>query len=256
MYKNSILLKDISMKSIIFFFLTSLSLISSSFAEDEPHHWTYSEVKKWGEESGFETCKLGQEQSPINIVKKEVKKSDWPAIETHYKSSKAEIVNNGHTIQINLATGGSAQLRNNQYKLLQFHFHTPSEEKINGKNYPMVAHLVHKNKDGHLAVIALLIKEGKENTALKNVFANLPAEESNSDLADEINVTDILPASLKYYGFNGSLTTPPCSEGVAWHVVEKPIELSKAQINAFKKIFKSNARPVQPLNGRIIEESN
>ena len=245
------------MKRIIFLFLASLSLVNTSFAEDnKPHHWTYGEVKEWGEVPEFETCKLGKEQSPINIIKKDVKKSDLPAIETNYESSKAEIVNNGHTIQINLAAGGSAQLRNDEYKLVQFHFHTPSEEKINGKNYPMVAHLVHKNADGHLAVIALLIKEGKENAALKNVFANLPAEEGKSDLANEINVTDLLPASLKYYGFNGSLTTPPCSEGVAWHVVEKPIELSKAQISAFKKIFKSNARPVQPLNGRVIEESN
>ncbi len=250
-------MKDSSMKRIIFLFLASLSLVNTSFAEDnKPHHWTYGEVKEWGEVPEFETCKLGKEQSPINIIKKDVKKSDLPAIETNYESSKAEIVNNGHTIQINLAAGGSAQLRNDEYKLVQFHFHTPSEEKINGKNYPMVAHLVHKNADGHLAVIALLIKEGKENAALKNVFANLPAEEGKSDLANEINVTDLLPASLKYYGFNGSLTTPPCSEGVAWHVVEKPIELSKAQISAFKKIFKSNARPVQPLNGRVIEESN
>jgi len=244
------------MKHIILFFLTSLSLINLSFAEDKPHHWTYGEVKEWGEESGFETCKLGQEQSPINIIKKAVKKSNLPAIKTHYESSKAQIVNNGHTIQINLAKGGSVQLKNDAYMLVQFHFHTPSEEKINGRNYPMVAHLVHKNADGHLAVIALLIKEGKENAKLKNIFSNLPAEEGNIDLADEINVTEILPTSLKYYGFNGSLTTPPCSEGVAWHVVEKSIELSKAQINAFKKIFKSNARPIQPLNGRVVEESN
>ena len=244
------------MKFTMFVFLAFLSVTNPSIAEDKPHHWTYGEVKEWGDAPEFETCKLGKEQSPINIVKKEVKKSDLPAIETHYESSKAEIVNNGHTIQINFTAGGSARLRNDDYKLVQFHFHTPSEEKINGKNYPMVAHLVHKNADGHLAVIALLIKEGKENVALKNVFANLPREESKSDLADEINVTDVLPASLKYYGFNGSLTTPPCSEGVAWHVVEKPMELSKAQINAFKKIFKSNARPVQPLNGRVVEESN
>ena len=191
----------------------------------------------------------------IENVKKKVKKSDLPAIKTHYESSKAEIVNNGHTIQINLAAGGSAQLRIDEYELVQFHFHTPSEEKINGKGYPMVAHLVHKNADGHLAVIALLIKEGKENSGLKNVFANLPAEEGKSDLADQINMTDVLPVSMKYYGFNGSLTTPPCSEDIAWHVVEKPIELSKVQISAFKKIFKNNSRPVQPLNGRVVEES-
>lgn len=244
------------MKFTVFVFLAFLSVINPSFAEDKPHHWTYGEVKEWGDVPEFETCKLGKEQSPINIVKKEVKKSDLPAIETHYEPSKSEIVNNGHTIQINLSAGGFAKLRDGEYKLVQFHFHTPSEEMINGKNYPMVAHLVHKNADGHLAVIALLIKQGKENATLKNVFANLQADEGKRDLVDEINVTNLLPASLKYYGFKGSLTTPPCSEGVAWHVLEKPIELSKAQIAAFKKIFKSNARPVQQLNGRVVEESN
>jgi len=243
------------MNRIHFLCLFFLSLTSNCFADNKLHHWTHAEVNAWGEIAEFETCKLGNEQSPINIIKKDVKKTGLPAIDAQYKPSKAKIVNNRHTIQINLTAAGSAKLRNDVYELVQFHFHTPSEEKINGKNYPMVAHLVHKNAAGHLAVIALLIEQGKENTALKNVFLNLPTEESTNDLADEINVADILPTSLKYYAFNGSLTTPPCSEKVAWYVVKNPIALSQTQINAFRKIFKNNARPIQPLNGRVVEES-
>ena len=242
------------MKRILLLAL-SFSFITVAFAEDKPHHWNYEEVNHWGDVAEFATCKVGKEQSPINIVTKSVKKSELAPLDIHYVASKAEIVNNGHTIQLNLSAAGFANLKSKQYKLVQFHFHTPSEEKIDGKNYPLVAHLVHKDDVGNLGVIALLIKEGKENAALKSVFANLPKAEGKSDLADNINVSDFLPKSLTYYGFNGSLTTPPCSEGVAWHVVKEPIELSKAQIASFRAIFKKNARPVQPLNGRTVEES-
>ena len=115
---------------------------------------------------------------------------------------------------------------------------------------------MHKDDAGNLGVIALLIKEGKENAALKSVFANLPKAEGKVDLADNMNVANFLPKSLTYYGFTGSLTTPPCSEGVAWHVVKEPIELSKAQIESFRAIFKMNARPVQPINERVVIKSN
>lgn len=249
------IMKHISISRIFIFCLALLSLASPSFADNKSHHWTYADVKEWGEITEFETCKFGKQQSPIDIIKQEVKKSGLPAIYAQYKPSKAKIINNGHTIQINLTAAGSFRLKNAEYKLVQLHFHTPSEEKINGKNYPMGAHLVHKSADGHLAVIALLIKQGKENAALKNVFLNLPTTENTTDLVTEVNVGHILPGSLKYYRFNGSLTTPPCSEQVVWHVVEKPIELSKTQINAFRKIFKNNARPIQPLNERVVEES-
>jgi carbonic anhydrase len=233
----------------------SLSCIFEAFAEEKSHHWNYEEVSKWGEASEFATCKAGKAQSPINIVTKSVIKSDIAPLDTHYVNSKVEIVNNGHTVQLNLTSAGFAYLKNKQYKLLQFHFHTPSEEKINGKNFPLVIHLVHKDDVGNLGVIAVMIKQGKENIALKNVFINLPKTEGKKELADKINPSDFLPHSLSYYGFNGSLTTPPCSEGVAWHVLKEPIELSKGQIESFKTIFKMNARPIQALNGRVVEES-
>lgn len=237
------------------FTIILISFASFASAKDNSRPWNYEEVNHWGDVAEFATCKVGKEQSPINIVTKSVKKSDKAPLDTHYVASKAEIVNNGHTIQINLAAAGFANLKGKQYKLVQFHFHTPSEEKIDGKNYPLVAHLVHKDDAGNLGVIALLIKEGKENAALKNIFANLPKVEGKLNLVDNINVSDFLPKSLTYYGFNGSLTTPPCSEGVAWHVVKEPIELSKTQIQSFTSIFKFNARPIQALNGRVVEES-
>lgn len=237
------------------FTIILISFASFASAKDNSRPWNYEEVNHWGDVAEFATCKVGKEQSPINIVTKSVKKSNLAPLDIQYETSKAEIVNNSHTIQVNLAAAGFANLKGKQYKLVQFHFHTPSEEKINGKNYPLVTHLVHKDDAGNLGVIALLGKEGKENVALKNVFANLPKTEGKLDLADNINAYEFLPKSLTYYSFNGSLTTPPCSEGVAWHVVREPIELSKAQIESFKAIFKINARPIQPLHGRIVEVS-
>ncbi len=226
-------------------------------AEDQAH-WGYQGAhgaQHWGDiEAGFAECKLGKEQSPIDI--RGAKKSALSAIAFGYAQSDAEIVNNGHTVQVNLTAGGTVTLDGAEYKLLQFHFHTPSEEKIKGKAYPMVAHLVHKNAEGQLAVVAVLFKQGKENAALKGVFDALPAKEGETRaLSGGFNPADILPADRAYYKFMGSLTTPPCSEGVHWQVLKQPVEISKAQIAAFRKLYKMNARPVQPLNGRKIEES-
>lgn len=240
--------------------ITSLLLATgfSAQASDQHAHWSYSGehgAKQWGDmEPGFAECKLGKQQSPIDI--RGVVKAELPTIGFDYKQSSAEVVNNGHTIQVNLAAGGSVMLDSGEYKLLQFHFHTPSEERIKGKAYPMVAHLVHKNAEGMLAVVAVLFKQGKENAALKAAFSALPAKEGASTVLEGgINAADILPAKRNYYKFVGSLTTPPCSEGVRWQVLKQPVELSRAQIAAFQKLYKMNARPVQPLNGRRIEEN-
>jgi carbonic anhydrase len=243
--------------------LAALALFATGFAYAADHHgphWSYSGKEgpaQWGSlEKEFETCKLGQEQSPIDISTKSTEKTSLPAIQAAYKASAGELVNNGHTIQINLADGGSATVPSGNYKLLQFHFHTPSEEKIDGKNFPLVAHLVHKNDAGNLAVIGVLFKEGKENQALKGIFAALPAKEGKAPLAANFDAASLLPAEMGYYAFKGSLTTPPCSEGVAWQVLKTPVEISKGQVQAFQKIFKMNARPVQPLNQRKVQESN
>lgn len=228
-----------------------------SFADGAAPHWTYGEVKEWGQLApAYAECKLGKTQSPIDIQTKSVQKANLTPIKIAYKAATAEVINNGHTIQVNLTDAGIATVPSGPYQLLQFHFHTPSEEKINGKTFPLVAHLVHKNASGKLAVIAVLFKEGKENPALTPIFAAMPAKEGEANLPANFDATSLLPSTLGYFAFTGSLTTPPCSEGVAWQVLNTPVEISKAQIEAFRKIYKHNARPVQPLNGRVVQESN
>jgi carbonic anhydrase len=233
----------------------------SSFAADhkEHHapHWGYAGhagAKHWGDmEPGFATCKLGKDQSPINI--RSAEKADLPALSFGYTASAAEVVNNGHTIQVNLADSGTVQLASGSYKLLQFHFHTPAEEKIRGRSYPLGVHLVHRNEAGELAVVGVLFKRGKENPALAKVFAAMPTHaDTKAALPENFNPADLLPEKTGYYAFSGSLTTPPCSEGVRWQVLKQPVEASRAQIARFKKLYPMNARPVQPLNGRTVQE--
>lgn len=235
-----------------------IALSANAFAEGHAH-WGYqghTSPEHWSEmDSAFETCKLGKHQSPIDIPSKKATKAALAPLGFAYTAGAAEMVNNGHTVQVNLPTGGSATIAGSEYKLLQFHFHTPSEEKIDGKAFPLVAHFVHKNADGKLAVVAVLFKLGKENAALKNVFAQLPAKEGETQALEALNPADVLPAEQSYYAFMGSLTTPPCSEEVRWQVLKTPVELSKAQLTAFKKLYKMNARPVQPLNDRSVEVS-
>ena len=221
-------------------------------------HWGYDKAAAWGDLSAeFKECKLGKEQSPIDISTKATEKAKLPAIGFNYKAGAATVVNNGHTVQVDLADAGSAKLAGGDYPILQFHFHAPSEERIDGRSYPMVAHLVHKNASGNLAVVGVLFREGKENAALKSVLGSMPAKEGGkAALKGAFNPAGFLPKNQGYYAFKGSLTTPPCSEGVAWQVLKEPVELSKAQIDSFRKLYKMNARPVQPLNGRKVQGSS
>lgn len=134
--------------------------------------------------------------------------------------------------------------------------HTPSEEHIQGKSYPLVAHLVHRNEAGNLAVVAVLFKEGKSNPVLSKVFDAMPAKaDEKVDIAGGFDAASLLPAKQTYYSFAGSLTTPPCSESVRWQVLKEPVSVSKAQLAQFKKLYPMNARPTQPLNGRTVEIS-
>jgi carbonic anhydrase len=230
----------------------------AAHAGDHGPQWGYEGAHgpaKWGELApDFAECKLGREQSPIDI--RGAKRGKLPALDFAYAGGSAEVVNNGHTIQVDLNDGGTLTLDGVPYKLVQFHFHAPSEEKIKGKAYPMVAHLVHRNADGGLAVVAVMFKQGKANAALKPVFGGMPgAAGEKKPLAGGFDAGQLLPQSRGYYRFMGSLTTPPCSEGVRWQVLKQPVEVSKAQIDAFRKLYRHNARPVQSLNGRKIEES-
>lgn len=228
---------------------------STTIAGDNKIHWSYHGehgAEHWGEMAGFETCKIGKVQSPVNINTKSVKKGTPNPIKFNYNSSQAQIINNGHTIQVNIPEGQTIEVNGKSYQLLQFHFHAPSEEGFDKKRFPMVAHLVHKSDDGQLAVVAVLMQSGAHNGIFKRIFDELPKTEHEKAYLAKLNLDLILPEDREYYKFEGSLTTPPCTEGVKWHVLKKPIELSSAQIKAFQKLYPMNARPLQPLNEREI----
>lgn len=211
--------------------------------------------ENWGELAPeFSTCKTGQKQSPINLQKK-ASSSNLPAIQFDYKYSPLEVINNGHTIKVKYAPGSSISIAGKRYELLQFHFHTPSEHQINSQTYPMVAHLVHKSSDGDLAVIGVLMKEGKANNFISALWSNIPKQSKTQKVIRgiQINASALPPANQSYYNYPGSLTTPPCSEGVNWIVLKTPIEVSKEQIQQFQSIYNGNARPVQPLNNRQVK---
>jgi len=222
-------------------------------------HWAYDGKEgpsAWGKlADDYAACAAGKAQSPINI--KGAKAETLPQIGTDYPVSGLKIINNGHTIQVNQGDGGAAMLGGVRYNLAQFHFHAPSEHRISGRAYAMEAHLVHKDANGKLAVIGLMFKEGKANPFLAHFWARLPKEAGPEQAASEvqINTTELLPKDKTYYHYEGSLTTPPCSEGVNWYVLKTPVEASPEQIQQFAALLHHhhNERPVQPLNGREID---
>jgi len=234
---------------------------ASSHAAEGPAHWSYhgeTGPAQWGKlEPDFAECRLGKTQSPIDIREQAVKKGDLAPIKFNYKPSELKIIDNGHTIQVNYAAGSTISVGGNTYELVQFHFHRPSEEKINGKAFDMVVHLVHKNSEGKLAVVAVLVKDGAANPLIETLWNNLPKNKGTERTieATRIDASTLLPANKAYYTFTGSLTTPPCSEDVTWFVLRNPVELSGREIERFAKIYPMNARPVQPLNGRVVEAS-
>jgi carbonic anhydrase len=177
-------------------------------------------------------------------------------IQFDYKPSPLKIINNGHTVQINYAPGSKTTVGGKEYEVQQFHFHHPSEEKIQGKAYDMVAHIVHKDSEGQTAVVAVLLQAGTRNTFIQRLWSNLPAEvgKEEAEPGTSINLADLLPAARGYYAFIGSLTTPPCTEGVHWFVMKTPVQISAAQVAAFGKLYPNNARPTQPTHGRKIEQ--
>jgi len=241
--------------------IATATLLAPGLAALAAHgHWTYTGQTGpafWGTiEEDYHTCAAGRTQSPIDIRGASVHASDVPALEFNYQPSMLKIIDNGHTIQVNYAPGSFMSVGGKRYELQQFHFHKPSEERVDGKSYDMVAHLVHKDADGKLAVVAVLLtKSDTPNSLIKALWDNLPKKKEVETPVDKvtINATDLLPASRAYYTFSGSLTTPPCSEGVTWFVLKSPTVMSADEIERFGKSYPMNARPVQPLNGREIK---
>jgi carbonic anhydrase len=229
----------------------------AAMAQEHPaHEWGYSGSEgpaHWGElTSEFAACKTGHRQSPVNIVG--AQKADLPAIQFEYKSSALRIINNGHTIEINYAPGSFIRVGDKRYELKQFHFHHPSEETIKNKRFPMEVHLVHSDADGNLAVVSVLLEEGSANPLVETLWGLAPKtpgpEKTDDNL--QINVADLLPATRSYFTFAGSLTTPPCTEGVSWFVLKTPLTISKKQVATFAAIYPYDERPTQSLNGRTV----
>ena len=224
-------------------------------------NWSYAGPTgpaKWGSlEKGFALCKLGTAQSPIDIPYADARKGDLPALLFNYKPSSLRIVDNGHTIQVNYAPGSYVSVAGKQYELVGFHFHKPGEEKISGKGHDMDVHLVHQDKEGKLAVIAVLLDEGKENALIKTLWSNLPQTKGKENAIDtvKINALGLLPENKAYYTYAGSLTTPPCSEDVTWFVLKTPVQISSDEIARFARVYPMNARPLQPVNARDIQGS-
>ncbi|MGE7624065.1 carbonic anhydrase [Viridibacillus sp. NPDC096237] len=229
---------------------TSAKSIEWSYEEDiGPNNWANLDPS-------FSMCGKGMEQSPINIdLEDVVLDKNLGDIKFDYQPTKFTIMNNGHTIQANDASRkNSIVINGEKYTFLRMHFHNPSEHQINGHHFAMEAHLVHENSKGQKAVLGILINPGKENKLLTEFWSKLPPKVTEADipLNNAIDLTNFLPIDKKVYRYSGSLTTPPCSEGIIWSVMEQPIEMSEAQIDAFSSIISNNNRPVQPLNNRKV----
>lgn len=240
--------------------LTSLTLLLAGPALAEaPHgHWSYEGPEgptAWGHLSAdFAACEAGTAQSPINIA--HPVGAQLKPITITYPREAIDIVNNGHTIQVNVRPGAAIELEGQRYDLVQFHFHHPSEHEVDEKKAPMELHLVHKNAEtGALAVLGVMIVPGAENTALAPIWAAMPQKEGAADQNMTLDLARLLPAGHDYFRYEGSLTTPPCSEVVHWVVLKQPITLSQAQIDRFAALFPDNARPLQPLNRRFVLET-
>nr|WP_295772538.1 carbonic anhydrase family protein [Rhodoferax sp.] len=224
-------------------------------------HWAYegdTGPQAWGKlKPDFNTCATGKRQSPINIEDGATLQGPAEPVQFAYAPSNGTVVNNGHTIQVDVQGENTITVRGSTYRLLQFHFHTPSEEQINFKRFPMVAHLVHKNNEGQLAVVAVLLDEGVASTFIDKVWTYMPLDSGDRVRmpAGLLNLAELLPTDQRYYQFMGSLTTPPCSEGVLWMVLKKPVTLSRGQFKLFTQLYPNNARPVQALNGRAVREA-
>ena len=225
----------------------------SSKAGDEKHavNWGYEGAmgpESWGND--FPTCARGKAQAPLNI-KGPFEKALFN-VTPDYKNGPLKIINNGHTIQVNVPPGSKLRIDSQPFELVQFHFHRPSEEQINGKPSAMVAHFVHKNSEGRLAVLGVLLKEGNENPGIKTLWTHAPAKEGPEVSPEGVNFNpgNLLPREYEFYSYEGSLTTPPCTEGVRFFILKSQVNISREQVEAFP--FKKNARPVQPQNGRAI----
>src|SRR5262245_41808158 len=239
--------------------VAAASLSAAPAWPQEHHEWDYGKQHgpaHWGDlKPEFAACKTGHHQSPIDI--RAAVKADLPPIEFGYSPSPLRIVDNGHTTMATYAPGSSIRVGDKRYELKQLHFHRPSENKVQGRAYDMEAHLVHADASGRLAVVAVLLQTGQENALVRELWNDVPAEKEKEAVREDVKIdaTLLLPAGRGYYTFEGSLTTPPCSEDVTWLVLKQPVQVSAEEVAQFAKLYPNDARTPQPLHGRVVRES-
>lgn len=233
------------------FALLTLLLAGAPAMAAEDCSWSYEGVTgpdHWAEvcppRNG--TCAAGSRQSPIDLPN--APHVLLPQIGFHYQETPLEVINNGHTIEVEIEPGSFVRIGKERYDLVQFHFHTPSEHHLHGESFPMELHFVHRNLLGELAVVGVFLQEGEANPLIQRIWNHIPDAEATGP----IDPTQLLPENRGYFRYAGSLTTPPCTEGVRWHVLREPIEVSAGQIEHFREIFPVNARPLQPRNDRPV----
>lgn len=248
---------------IVYFSLSTMPTEQTQIDQNEKNpqqvYWTYEEEngpKEWVSiDPSYFACGGGKEQSPINIQRESIWEDKSFDIQWNYSPTKFLVGNNGHTIEIKDSSGkNSIKIDGLKYKLKQIHFHLPSEHQLNGKTYNMEGHLVHQTDEGQIAVVGIFIKEGKVNTDLAEMWSVFPNDETSQpiELSQSINLLEVLPEEKDVYLYRGSLTTPPCTEGVVWILFEEPIDMSSQQIEAYAEIYSDTNRPIQPFNDRKI----
>ena len=235
--------------------IVSLPVLAQQPATGAP--WSYEGKDgplNWGHlDPAYAACSKGHEQSPIDIRGAHLDKSLRP-VEFHYISGSMTLVNTGHTVQVRPAAGSYIVADGVRYELVEFHFHHPGEEAVKGKLPDMVIHLMHKSAEGKMAVVAVRLNEGNANAVLAGLWPHLPKAVGATDkMTDEMSPAGLLPADRGYWTYMGSLTAPPCTEGVRWFVFEQQVELSRDQLRSFGNLYKVNSRMVQPAHGRKIE---
>ncbi|MDQ2779051.1 MAG: carbonic anhydrase family protein [Pseudomonadota bacterium] len=224
----------------------------------KPTHWSYAGTggpQAWADlKPEFALCGNGQRQSPIDI--RGGLAVDLDPVRFDYHATPFGVLDNGYTVQVNVAPGNSIDIGGKRFELLQFHFHRPAEERIDGRSFEMSLHLVHKDEQGRLAVVAVLFEKGEKQSEVQKVWNNLPLERNQESAArTPLDLLKLLPDDRRYITYMGSLTTPPCSEGVQWIVMRQPVTLTAEQIGIFARIYPMNARPLQASAGRRIIQS-
>jgi carbonic anhydrase len=228
-------------------------------ASHDAPHWSYEGAAgptKWSELSGdFRACAVGVDQAPVDLHGGIMAQTG--PLSFNYQAMPLKVTNNGHTIQVNAPPGSRLVLGTDDYELLQFHFHHPSEHLLEGKGFDLECHFVHRSRSGALAVVGVFIRPGAENAALAPIWQAMPDKETAELTIAGVNVDTaaLLPKDRFYYRYMGSLTTPPCTEGITWTVFRAPVEASPQQIRRFAALFPGNARPIQPLNRRFLLET-